>query len=73
MLGNFEGWEDLAAAKLDYQLGTHQYRKVQKAAFVGDKKIHKWMVRLIDPFTRQTEERYFDTSQLDQAWGWVKE
>lgn len=73
VMGDFEGWGGLDAAKADYKLGTHQYRQVEKAAFIGDKKWQEWMVKIMDPFTRRTEERFFDLDQLEEAWQWVKE
>jgi hypothetical protein len=33
VMGDFEGWSDLDAAKADFKLGTHQYRQVEKAGF----------------------------------------
>jgi hypothetical protein len=73
VMGDFEGWAGLDAAKADFKLGTHQYRQVEKAAFVGDKKWQEWMVKIMDPFTRRTNERFFDLEQLDNAWQWIKE
>ena len=60
-------------AKADFDFGKDQYRSVQKAAFVGDKNWQKWMIKLMDPFTRRTDERYFDIDQLEEAWRWVLE
>ena len=65
---DIEGWE---AAKADFQFGTHQYRQVEKAAFVGDKKWLEWTVKLMDPFTRRTEEKTFSPEDLEAAWTWV--
>jgi hypothetical protein len=38
LMGDFEGWGGLDAAKADFELGKQQYRQVEKAAFVGEKK-----------------------------------
>ena len=35
LMEDFDGWVGLDAVKADYQLGTHQYRKVDKAAFIA--------------------------------------
>jgi hypothetical protein len=72
VFGGMEGWEDLDAAKADFDFGTQQYREVERAAFVGDKKWQKWIVKIMDPFTRRTDERYFSLAQLEEAWQWVK-
>ena len=64
----FEGWE---AAKADFQFGKHQYRQVEKAAFVCDKKWMESLIKLMDPFTRRTDEKTFELDQLEEAWAWV--
>ena len=73
LMGDFEGWGGLDAAKADFQLGTQQYRQVEKAAFISDKKWQQWMIKLMDPFTRRTDEKFFEPDQLEAAWQWVKE
>ena len=73
MMGDFEGWASFDAAKADFRFGTHQYRQVEKAAFVGENKWQEWAIKVMDPFTRRTDERFFNLEQLDEAWSWVKE
>jgi 6-phosphofructokinase len=73
VMGDFEGWSGMDAAKADFKFGTHQYRQVEKAAFVGEKKWQKWAIKVMDPFTRRTDERFFDFEQYDEAWSWVVE
>lgn len=72
-MGNFEGWGSLEAAKADFKMGTQQYRQVEKAAFIGDKRWQEWAVKIMDPFTRRTDERFFDLNEIDEAWQWVLE
>ena len=71
VLDSFDGWGELDAAKADFKFGTDQYRDVERCAFVSDKKWHQWAVKLMDPFTRRTDERYFEPSQLQEAWEWA--
>ena len=71
VMGDFKGWNGFDAAKADYKLGTHQYRQVEKAAFIGEKKWQEWMVKIMDPFTRRTEERFFALGEQEQAWQWA--
>jgi hypothetical protein len=73
LMGDFEGWASLDAAKADFKLGTQQYRQVERTAFVGEKKWQEWMVKLMDPFTRRVDERYLDLDRLDEAWQWIEE
>ena len=72
LMGDFEGWDGLDAAKDDFKFGTQEYRQVEKAAFVGENKWMKRAVKIMGPFTRRTEERVFEPDQLDEAWRWVK-
>ncbi len=65
---DFKGFD---AARADFQFGTHQYRQVEKAAFVSDKKWLDWTVKIMDPFTRRTKEKVFERDQLDEAWSWI--
>ena len=71
VLEDMEGFDGIEAAKDDFHFGTHQYRQVEKAAFVSDKKWLERMVKLMDPFTRRTEEKTFAMDQLEDAWAWV--
>ncbi len=67
LLGDFEGWVGFDAAKADFKFGTHQYRQVEKAAFVSDKKWLEWSVKIMDPFTSRTNEMNFEPDQLEDA------
>jgi hypothetical protein len=53
VLEDMEGFDGIEAAKDDFHFGTHQYRQVEKAAFVSDKKWLERMVKLMDPFTQE--------------------
>ena len=66
----FKGFD---AAKADFHFGTHQYRQVEKAAFVSDKKWLERVVKIMDPFTRRTKEKNFEPDQIEEAWAWVLE
>jgi hypothetical protein len=65
---DFKGFD---AAKSDFKFGTHQYRQVEKAAIVSDKKWLEWSVKIMDPFTRRTDEKTFEPDQLEEAWAWI--
>ena len=72
LIQDFQGPADLDAAKADFKFGTGQYRQVERCAFVSDKNWHKWVVKLMDPFTRRTKEEFFEPSQLEEAWAWAR-
>ena len=69
-MGDFSGaepravWEDLKF--------TPQYMKdLDKFAVVGDKRWHEWVTKLSDA-TMPAEAKYFDTSEAEEAWNWVR-
>jgi len=71
VMEELEGFDGFEAAKADFRFGTHQYHQVEKAAFVSDKKWLERMIKIMDPFTRRTEEKIFEPEQLDEAWAWI--
>lgn len=70
-LDDFHGW-DLHAAWDDLKFGLKHYADFERIAMVGDRKWEKWMAQACKPFTKATV-RYFDASQVDQAWAWLRE
>jgi hypothetical protein len=72
LVDDFEGVSEFEAAVKDFNFGTHEYKCVERCAFVSDKNWFKWVVKIMDPFTRRTKEKYFELDQLAEAWDWVK-
>jgi len=57
-------WQDLKF--------TPQYLpNVERFALVGGKTWHRWVTELSDRLMN-AEARYFETSQLPEAWEWIK-
>ena len=54
------------------KFGLKHYSDFDRIAMVGDRKWEKWMVQVSKPFTK-AEMRYFDASQVDDAWAWLRE
>jgi SpoIIAA-like len=69
-LGGFEFYGDFEAAKQDFKFGFGEYKRIRRAALVGDQKWIEWFTRGIGPLTH-TEERHFAEGQLDQAISWA--
>lgn len=72
LMSDIKGVKGFDAVKADFEFGTQDYRQVEKAAFVGEKKWQEWMIKIMDPSTRRTDERFFELEKLDKAWAWVK-
>jgi hypothetical protein len=68
-LDDFQSW-DLEAAWDDFKFGMKHIKDFNRVAIVGDKKWEEWMAKLAKPFMR-AEVKYFDGSQLQDAWEWL--
>jgi hypothetical protein len=68
---DFHGW-DMHALWDDIKFSTTHCTKIDRIALVGEKKWEQWMAKVCKPFT-MAKIRYFDRSQLNDAWAWVKE
>ena len=68
---DFHGW-DLHAVWDDTKFAFKHYSDFDRIAMVGDRRWEKWMAQVCKPFTKATV-RYFDASQVDEAWAWLRE
>jgi hypothetical protein len=74
MLGqfhDFHGW-DLHALWDDIKFATTHCTKIERIAMVGEKKWQEWMAKVCKPFT-MAKIQYFDASEIDRAWAWIRE
>ncbi len=69
-LSGFEFYGDFEAFKEDWHFGTHEYRKVGRAAFVGDQKWIGWFIKMTEHIYR-AEEKHFPAGQLEEACAWA--
>jgi SpoIIAA-like len=69
-LVGFDFYGDFESAKKDFKFGFGEYKRIHRAAFVGDQKWIEWFTRIIGPFTR-TEEKHFPQDQLEGAINWA--
>lgn len=67
---DFHGW-DLHALWDDTKFATKHCNDVERIALVGDKKWEEWMAKICKPFTL-AKLRYFDASEIESAWQWLK-
>lgn len=68
---DFHGW-DMQALWDDIKFATTHCTKIDRIALVGEKTWEKWMAAVCKPFT-MAKIRYFDASEIDAAWTWLKE
>ena len=54
-------------------LALSNIARLRRLPSSATKKWQKWMIKIMDPFTRRTEEQFFDLEQLDDAWQWITE
>jgi hypothetical protein len=70
-LEEFKGWEAKAVWD-DYEYWRKYGKNMELVAMVGNKRWEDWMAKLAKLFMKG-EVKYFDESQLDDAWAWVRE
>ncbi len=70
-LEDFEGWEPKAAWD-DFKLGLAHPNDFERIALVGDKAWEHWFTLLAKPFTH-ARVRYFNQSDRDAAWDWLRQ
>jgi universal stress protein A len=70
-LRDFRGW-DLAAAWDDFRFTLDHADDFGRIAVVGARRLERWMTALSSPFVGG-EIRFFDESQLAEAWDWLRE
>lgn len=63
--------ESLAALIKEFQLGIKYWNKINKIAYVADKKHWKTLVAM-DNFFAKFKEKYFDIDDMDNAWKWLR-
>jgi hypothetical protein len=68
---DLHGW-DAHAAWDDLKFGLKHYSDFERIAMVGDQNWGKWLALACKPFTK-ARVRYFDASQVDDAWAWLRE
>lgn len=66
-------WEDIHAWGADFNFSRAYRNKINKMAVVGDRTWQKWVTKLVEPFYHSVEARFFDPSDIESAWKWLKE
>jgi hypothetical protein len=69
-ISEFEFYGDMKAAEEDFRFGTREYRKVRRAALVGDQRWIDLVLKLMGPFYK-AEEKHFASGDLDAAVTWA--
>ncbi|HII07434.1 MAG TPA: STAS/SEC14 domain-containing protein [Methanotrichaceae archaeon] len=69
-LEDFHGWEPKAIWD-DYEYWRKYGKNMEMVAIVGNKQWEDWMAKLAKLFLKGT--KYFDESQLEDAWAWLRE
>ncbi len=64
----FRGW-GLRSAWDDFVFGVEYFNKFERCAVIGDRGWERALTMLARPFY---DVRYFDRSQRDEAWEWVR-
>ena len=67
------GGIELRALWDELKFDTKHCGDMERCAVVGNKSWEKWMTNLSKPLFPAANMRYFDESEIDQAWEWIRE
>ena len=70
VLSGVEFYGDFEAFRKDYKFSTGEYKRIRRAALVGDQKWIEWYLHFIAPHT-PTEEKHFAEGQIQAACDWA--
>lgn len=70
-LHDFRGW-DLAAAWDDFRFMNEHSDDFKRITIVGSNRLERWMTAISSPFV-SGEIRFFDETELGDAWDWLRE
>ena len=74
ILGDEASWGVKAGIEDLKWVVTHM-KSLHKLALVSDSKVWKWLVSVDSPFAKMVGigEKHFESSDIDDAWLWVKD
>jgi len=68
VLNDFQGY-DISGFWEELKMGIKHHDNLGRVAIVGDKKWEEIVTKLARPF----DEKYFDMTELKEAWEWVEQ
>jgi len=74
VLGENASW-GMGAGLADIKWIMKHMDKFNKIAIIAESDVWKWLIEVDSFFAKFVgiDEKYFDTTKLDEAWEWVKE
>jgi hypothetical protein len=67
---DFHGWKPKAVWD-DFTFAMKHTKDIERLAIVGDNAWEEWIAKLSKPFTK-AEVKYYSTSQIEDAWEWLR-
>ncbi len=68
---NVEG-ETFGSFVKEFQLGVKYWSKINKIAYLSNKKNWNTLIAIDNLFTK-FKEKYFDIEEVDKAWEWIND
>jgi hypothetical protein len=72
VLDDFHGWDSVGTMIKDFKMESHADKYLERVAMVGENKRQEWATKFSKVLTK-SEVKYFDKSELPQAWAWVQD
>jgi hypothetical protein len=57
----------------EIKFDVRHVRQIERCAVVGDRAWEAWMTRLSRPIFSNAAIRFFDVTERDRAWEWIRE
>ncbi len=64
---------ELRALWDEFKFDARHARQIERCAVVGDRRWEAWMTNLSRPIFSRAEIRFFDLSETEKAWEWIKQ
>ena len=71
-MSEFHGFEPRALWD-ELKFDTTHASKIERCAVVGNRAWERWTTNLSKPLFFRAQLRYFDASELEEAWDWIYE
>ena len=71
LMDDFKGWSPEAMLE-DLKFDFQHNQDVERLAMVGQTWWEEWMTKVTDLIFTQSDARYFEESQHQEAWNWIR-
>lgn len=64
---------EFGALEEELEFDLHHAKEIKRCAIVGDREWERWLVKVVGPFFRNADVRFFEAGERAAALDWVRE